>query len=410
MKAAHAITVALTAAILAGCGGGSQSVSGPDAARVQAFSANNPDIGPDARSDYSKAMYDDCLTKRSLQRCSANGNTGWFLPWTAWPEVHVPASSAPEEVRVIRRTLGVLNRSLPDHLRLSINRYTDRSFAGTGRDNLGRRARTLVPNGVIHAEIHPYDDPDSRGLAWKEGEKGFAFLDEGDVDLDDERDRRESVEVMVHEFLHALGFRGHPQPIETSVLSYNRNFWGELDNVPLIDVSVFHDMYGLGNWTGEHDTVQSSSGDVMFGVHVLKYPGGTSVIPWVDVGYTVPLDTDPLSGSASYRGPLAGYSGGTMLRGSVDLSVDFGKDSGEARFYGIRAWDGEEWDSEEYWNQTGWKYDLDLYWHYFDSSVDPQDQDGVPDVVGAFYGDDAGTAGGTLQRPEITAAFGAERE
>jgi len=93
---------------------------------------------------------------------------------------------------------------------------------------------------------------------------------------------------------------------------------------------------------------------------------------------------EALSGRASYRGTLVGYApDGSALHGDADLGVDFGRGTGEARFHRITDWEGS------WWNRSGYRYGLSLYGHYFDSSGDPQDRDGIPDVTGAFYGFEA---------------------
>ena len=183
-------------------------------------------------------------------------------------------------------------------------------------------------------------------------------------------------------------------------MSYRYHSEGEIDRVPLIDVGMLHDLYGWGFWDGEMRRVTEHEGGVHFGVDNLHR--GTAVIPWVDARYLAAPRPNELSGSASYDGTLVGYAAnGTALYGDADLSVHFGRRTGVARFHRIEDWDGNSW------NRSGYRYDLSLYGHYFDSTIDSQDRDGIPDVVGAFYGFEAETAAGTLQRPEITAAFGA---
>ena len=192
----------------------------------------------------------------------------------------------------------------------------------------------------------------------------------------------------------------HPQEIHTSIMSYRYHLKGEIERVPLIDVAMLHDLYGWGFWDGEMKRVTEHEGGVHFGVDNLHR--GTAVIPWVDASYLAAPRPNELSGSASYDGTLVGYAAnGTALYGDADLSVHFGRGTGVARFHRITDWDGNSW------NRSGYRYDLSLYGHYFDSTIDSQDRDGIPDVVGAFYGFEAETAAGTLQRPEITAAFGA---
>ena len=301
-------------------------------------------------------------------------------------------------VWVIRRALGILNRSLPEEYRL---RYqtTRRTFSGVDREDQVSRSRSLVPEGVIHVEIYPYDDPESGGVAWTDGERGYALGDESDYDLSTPDRMRPLVDTLVHEFLHALGFGGHPHPVHTSILSYRHHREGELDNVPLIDVSMLYDLHEWGSWDTGMKMVADHAGGVHFGTYSLHR--GIVVIPWVDAGHIAAPRLNELSGRASYSGSLVGYAATEPVLGVADLSIDFNGGTGEARFHRIYDWKGN------WWNRNGYRYDLGLYGHYFDSSSDARDRDGIPDVAGAFYGFEAETAAGTLQRPEITAAFGA---
>ncbi len=390
---------------LTGCGGGSIGIDNPDpvnqAGPQEALSqpgAHHQGIGHEARRDYRKAMHDDCVKDNGYSDCSVSGR-GWFTPWNRLPEVHVSSSSTQEEVWVIRRALGILNRSLPEEYRLGYQ-TTNRTFAGVDRDNQLARSRSLVPEGVIHVEIYPYDDPESGGVAWTDGKRGYALGDRVNYDLSSPRGMRPLVDTMVHEFLHALGLLGHPHPIHASILSYRHHREGELDNVPLIDVSMLYDLYEWGSWDSGMKMVADHVGGVHFGVDSLDH--GTAVIPWLDAGHIAAPRLNELSGRASYSGTLVGYAAnGTALYGDADLNVHFGRGTGEARFHRIIDWDGN------WWNRNGYRYDLGLHGHYFDSSSDARDRDGIPDVAGAFYGFEAETAAGTLQRPEITAAFGA---
>jgi len=400
------LTALLTAGmlVLAGCGGGGGPINPGSANQAEpqedatAWSErHHQGIGPDARRDYRQAMYEDCALDR--EDCSQSGD-GWLHAWNQLPEVHVSSSSTQQEVWAIRRALGILNRSLPAEYRLN-HQTTRRTFAGVDRDDQVERSESLVPEGVIHAEVYPYDDPEFGGVAWTNGERGYALGDRDDYDLSNPHGMRPLVDTMVHEFLHALGLGGHPHPIHTSIMSYRHYREGELDRVPLIDAAILYDLYEWGSWDTEMKLVSDHAGGVHFGVDSLHR--GTAVIPWVDAGHIVAPRLDELSGRASYSGTLVGYApDGSALHGDADLGVDFGRGTGEARFHRIADWEGS------WWNRNGYRYDLSLYGHYFDSTMDSRDRDGIPDVTGAFYGFEAETAAGTLQRPEITAAFGAE--
>jgi len=399
------LTALLTAGmlVLAGCGGGGSgspdpvNQTGPQAG-VSTTGIHHYGIDPDARQDYKQAMYDDCVEDIGRAGCSVSGR-GWFYPWSRLPEVHVSSNSTPEGTHVIRRALGILNRSLPGEYRLTYQ-TTRRTFSGVDGEDRTSRAESLVPEGVIHAEIHPYDDPESGGVAWTDGERGYALGDRDDYDLSTPHGMSFLVDTMVHEFLHAIGLLAHPHPIHTSIMSYRHHLEGEIDRVPLIDAAMLHDLYEWESWSGEMEMIAEHEGGVSFGVDSLNR--GATFIPWVDARYMAAPRPEALSGRASYRGTLVGYApDGSALHGDADLGIDFGRGTGEARFHRITDWEGS------WWNRSGYRYGLSLYGHYFDSSGDPQDRDGIPDVTGAFYGFEAETAAGTLQRPEITAAFGA---
>ena len=209
---------------------------------------------------------------------------------------------------------------------------------------------------------------------------------------------------MVHEIMHALGLMGHPHHVHTSILSYQNYIPYVLDNVPLVDMAVLYDMNGWGGWSGKIKTVFGTVDGLQFGVHDLEYGlSGSALIPWVDSGYTPYPREASLMGTASWSGVLVGKLTESQkdVLGVTELDVDFSDNSGTAEFHTIRYWN-----SADMWNSSGWSYDLYVNGSYFDSD----DKDGIPDVVGAFYGSRAQVAAGTLQRPEIAAAFGAEKD
>ena len=290
--------MALSVLFLTACGGsGSTSPdpvnqAGPQESVIAWSRAHHKGIGPDARRDYRQAMYDYCAKEIGRASCSISGR-GWFYPWNQLPEVHVSSSSTQEEVWVIRRTLSILNRSLPQEYRLSYQ-TTSQTFSGLDRDSQLERSESLVPEGVIHAEIYPYNDPESGGIVWTDGTTGFALGDENDYDLSVPNGLRPMVDTMVHEFLHALGLLAHPHPIHTSIMSYRHHREEELDSVPLIDVAMLYDLYEWGSWGTEKKMVADYADGVRFRVDSLHR--GTVVIPWVDAGHIVAPRLDELSG------------------------------------------------------------------------------------------------------------------
>lgn len=368
------------------------------------------DISWFGRQDYKEAMVADCEQgKGYFVVCSTYG-TGWFVRWRQFPHtVLIPDSAerlaTQDEDDVIRRAVAIVNRVLPADKRLSMG-YADSETTGLARDIIDLVGRGLwvsnaVDSAVIYAEIVDLGDDAPLGLGWTDGGFGTAQVQES---LMGDRNKQEyAVQTMVHEILHAMGLMGHPHHTHTSVLSYQHESSRVFDNVPLIDVAVLYDMYGWGNWTGRIQTVFDKVDGVQFGVHRVWHTLGyrATYIPWVEGGFMpVPPDST-LSGTASWSGALVGVADGTTaVTGVADLAFEFDDSSGSAEFHSIYDWNGNRW------NQTVPDYDLYVNGTYFDSD----DEDGIPDVVGAFYGVDAEVAAGTLQRPEITAAFGATRD
>ena len=162
--------------VIAGCGGGGSSnpdsvnQTGPQAA-VSTTGIHHYGIDPDARQDYKQAMYDDCVEEIDRASCSVSGR-GWFYHWNQLPKVHISANSTPEGTYVIRRALGILNRSLPEEYRLGYE-TTNRTFSGVDRDDRTSRAESIVPEGVIHAETYSYYDLEHSGWAWTDGNRGL---------------------------------------------------------------------------------------------------------------------------------------------------------------------------------------------------------------------------------------------
>lgn len=413
--------LAANALLLTACGGGSPltadhsstSAAEPSAGYVRWSSNWHNSIGAEGRKDYKDAMLFDCA-----EDCSEDGDE-WFLPWLEAPTVDIPRTSSQEEVWAIRRAIAIVNRSLPDSAKLKGN-WTNRSLVGFDPATDFEDTADWVADGAIHAEIYPYEGEDSAGIAWTDGERAFALGNQVYHDLDADEEGfgwqiRMAVETMTHEFMHALGFWTHPHPVHTSLLSYRHEREGELDNVPLIDAAVLYDMYGFGQWDEDMTLVVDTVDGVQFGVYGLHETHEederslSALIPWVDAGYMAAPTSDALLGWASYQGDLVGTiaASGNSASGDTALRVNFDGGSGSARFDQIQEHDGTTW---RMWNRRGYQYTLNLYAQYFDSSTDPRDQDGIPDVVGAFYGWDAEVAAGTLQRPEITAAFGVEKD
>ena len=412
----NGIAMLVVCGLVSACGGGSPpiNISGHPEQVTDGFAPleqavkygyyDRRDVSWEGRQDYKEAMDADCRG-RGEYLCSTEG-TGWFIRWWQAPDtVVIPdpqeGLSSYAEEDVIRRAVAIVNRSLPADKRLGIS-YADLEYAAAAEEAIDRvevgGGNLEAETAIIYADIRGGLTGNKGGVGWTDGRWGFALVN--DSLMENVNTQEYAVQAMVHEILHAMGLMGHPHHMHTSVLSYQHASTNVLDNVPLIDVAVLYDMNGWGRWSGSIQTLVDTVDGTQFGVHRLASTSGSVDIPWVDAGFLSAPYESALRGTASWSGSLVGMtSQSSAVAGDADLRVNFVTSKGRARFHSIRHWNGNMW------NRRGWSYDLYVNGTYFDSN----DPDGIPDVAGAFYGLDAEVAAGTLQRPEITAAFGAER-
>ena len=185
------------------------------------------------------------------------------------------------------------------------------------------------------------------------------------------------------------------------------------DNLPLVDVAMllfkmdtargrgrWDNPEGWGRWDDRVETVYATADGIQFGAHAFN----GYFVPWVEAGYYWPPEPGTVRGSARWEGELAGFDDqGASVWGDAAIALSFETLEGEAVF--DRLYSGGEW-----WDRTGFSYPIALTGHWFASTErDRPGERAGPDVVGALYGGNAEVAAGTLERPDLTAAFGAER-
>ena len=148
--------------MLAGCGGA--TVVQPEAAdtvrdleyRGIETRRSHSEIGVRRLADYEAAMLKDA-------------GYGWFVPWTRarQPVVVIPWRAAADEEAVIRRAVAVLNRALPLHMEIDVERTTRSLSARTHRSDDGRSDTRLavVRTGHIHVEFVPIEGTGGFALA-----------------------------------------------------------------------------------------------------------------------------------------------------------------------------------------------------------------------------------------------------
>ena len=152
----------------------------------------------------------------------------------------------------------------------------------------------------------------------------------------------------------------------------------------------------LAGWNGEAEVVRGKTGDLRYGVLVMNDALAWPTHGLRDDGTTWDRTWEhpkALGGSASWRGGLAGYTAQKrFVKGTSALDYDFGANRLSASF----TWDGGGVARYR-------RVETDAGGAFYA-------EDSMGTMHGAFVGDGHEYGSGTLERTDITAAFGAKRQ
>ena len=237
---------------------------------------------------------------------------------------------------------------------------------------------------------------------------------------------RDRMGTLVHEIIHALG-RDHPDPdlfphtiMLPDIQARDNHILYPLDREALLAVysrlrpgsTVASLADDLGPWssTSTHLLGEFSAAgqDVSFGVALrngLAQPWATGPAPLTDL-----TDNAALSGTASWSGELVGFTPEARpVVGDADLIVALDTLAGDLEFTeleqlpaGETPGSGGDWNP---WGDGALGYDIEVRGNTF---VRTGGDEGI--ITGAFLGTRHQAMGGTLQRDDLSAAFGASRD
>ena len=310
--------------------------------------------------------------------------------------------------------VALINRALPYDLHLRIGP----DFPDDYPQHPGTYFRD-APTGELFIEF-------TEGLRNTDGAPGFAYSDAGTdtpiptfgqagLSADEFRNRPsyQSVSVLVHELLHILGLGAHV-PGDTYPDSNMFDAWFRLDgSLPAIDAAGLQVLYTrldaytpredlspamLGAWEDESADIGGTIGPVTFGVRHAND---------VDAPFTAGrepatalADNRALTGTVTWNGVLAGYATSqATVEGDAVISVSLGTMNGRADFTGLENEDGATWGDGDL------GYTITVGGNYLRSTGGD-----AGTVNGQFYGASHEGVGGSVERADLTAAFGAVRQ
>lgn len=225
--------------------------------------------------------------------------------------------------------------------------------------------------------------------------------------------------ILVHELIHALGFSGgHVPQNYDSIMSPIRNLSRHTSVNPPPPVSVLYQLdreavqvllnpNKLDNWS------EDSKHLVLNGEHAIwgaAYRNGY-IEPWAYGNIpSQSLSDAELGTSATWLGTIAGWTpSGDTVSGDASINVTFENMTGSANFTDLESWAAGtalgESETGVQWNDGNLAYDISVRGNSFKQTGGDS---GL--LTGAFTGSKHQGATGTLQRDDLTAAFGTHRE
>ena len=340
------------------------------------------------------------------------------------PTLRIAEGTSAEHHNQAVRTVQMINAALPHDWQLRIAPAPGPTLADQ------------PTAGEIHLHFRPYDQWPSRyqdtdrerppagiALHWARNDgqitRALVFVDHIRVT------GRDRLDTLVHEIIHSLG-RGHPDPdlfphtiMLPNAQSRDNHILYPLDREALLAVysrlqpgataaSLAED---LGPWsdTSTHllGELTPAGQNISFGVALrngLAQPWATGPAPRTDL-----TDNTALSGTASWSGRLLGFTpDAEPVAGAADLAIALDTLNGDLEFSELEYWSAGQAPgaagSGATWNDGDLSYDVDVRGNTF---VRNRGDEGI--VTGAFLGRQHQAMGGTLQRDDLSAAFGGSR-
>ena len=375
-----------------------------------------------------------------LERLQIHASGGpWYsgdnreFTWSHHPGL--PRYAEPPTVRVAEGTTDH-QRAMPLHAVAMVNRALPyESHIRIGPDAPPLAPMDDVPDGEIFVDFALHDDwlplPDPNFKPTGQSAHHFVIEDGRKVGqraahvwIDERLDPadRVTISTMVHELIHAVGLSGHVSPSDDPTSFVRETLPPFETQLGAIDVAALQVLYtrldvatapeeltldSLGPWDDETINLHGAIGVLSFGV---RHHNGISV-PWTEGSdpATALADNRALRGTATWNGGLVGFTPDLHpVAGKAEIGFDLATFAGRADFTELQSWpEGEApgaLGTGTIWNAGSLGYPLAVGGNYIRST---NGDDGA--LYGRFYGRGHEGVGGTVERRDLTAAFGATR-
>ena len=337
------------------------------------------------------------------------------------PSVRIVGSPGTQETNWIQAAVRAVNAALPPDARMRIGAALPADYDSLNDD--GVIAVKFVPAGSLGRNIAGRTPSRTSRSATGEitGSASNILLDRGAnvfTQTDIAGDRR-AVILIAHELLHALGI-GHVSPAFDTIIANNADMYrlwqgGQqpasllypVDREALRVIYGGHDPASFGPWSAVSTHLHGNGAHAGFGVALRNgyaEPYAYGVSPSRSLA-----SNRRLSGSATWNGTLLGFTpSAEAVAGDAEVGVNLATMRGTADFTALESWAPRAAPGAA---GTGTRWlDGDLgYSIAVSGNTFRQTGGDAGTLTGIFTGRSHEGATGTLERTDLTAAFGASR-
>ncbi len=323
------------------------------------------------------------------------------------PAVRVIGISSATERRRVEAAVRLVNTALPERFKMRLDAPLPGFSLQETVDSEGLRfVSGQELEGTIHIEFLScaayYDCDESGGTSWSvrnSGQDAYIQMNRGAPA--NTEDRRGTI-LLAHELLHALGLSGHPSAQFDTILEATNDIYATRQAGPApmsvlypIDRAALWAHYSptsLGSWASasQHIAIGGEHGN--FGVALRNgrsEPWAHGIRPATSLARNAGL-----SGTVTWDGALVGFTpSAEAVVGGAAIAVNLATLAGRADF------------TELTWSGGDLGYTIAVIGNTFRETGGDAGR-----LTGVFAGRNHEAAGGTLQRTDLTAAFGAERQ
>ena len=370
---------------------------------------NLPMVGKRSDTDIRYGTLDDgasgATVRKYLNQVSDVLHEGIIgFVWQRNPQVTYGGHPDSDDATRLRRAVQLANTALPDEFKMEFV-----SANPSPEQNTGIHVNFAGPEfnpgywGITH---------NSRGGALG-SEKSAITISSHYTDGGERR----AVILLVHELLHAMGLGDHVEESHDSILEAGQGVYatrqGKQQPLSLLydeDREALRGLYDpdrLVAWSDTSLHIAGHSQHTAFGVALRN----SYAEPWA-YGYipdTDPADNPALSGSATWSGELLGLTpDAAAVAGDARIDINLTSMTGRTDFTALETW-GANTPLGEKGTGTTW-LDGDLGYSIAvrgNTFRETGGDDGR--LTGIFAGRSHEAVGGTLERSDLTAAFGASR-